>query len=107
MDIPSEDQIVSDGLAAIAITEFEIGKPRDEIESDLLAAWIQLGSQPGAFRAASKAIASFPQPILESAEKSERMRPIREMLGVTSTEDQLLANLAARELLEELADKHG
>lgn len=55
-------------------------------------------------REAALAIASFPQPIDESADELERALPIRTMLGVQSASDQLAAALQARDWLERLAD---
>ena len=47
----------------------------------------------------------LPQPPLESAEETERARPMREVLGVQSAGDQLTAALKGREWLVPLADE--
>jgi hypothetical protein len=62
-----------------------------------------LGSPSGAFGDAALAISTLPQPLSETAVKTERLREIREQLGVTSAETYLTASLSAREVLEKLA----
>lgn len=99
----AEHAIIVNGIAALAVSGFEMGWPRDRVRAALIAQWIRLDSEPGVFGEAAAAIASFPQPIVESAEKTERMRPIREQLGAQSADEQLVAAIDGRELLEELA----
>ena len=91
------------GLAAIAITRFEMGDDVETAHGQVLSAWVSLGSPPGLFAAAAASIAGMPQPLLESASKSERMDVIREAIGAASPSSQLEAMLRARELLERLA----
>ena len=86
------------GLAAIAITRFEMGDDVETAHGQVLSAWVSLGSPPGLFAAAAASIAGMPQPLLESASKSER-----EAIGAASPSSQLEAMLRARELLERLA----
>lgn len=53
--------------------------------------------------AAASAVNALPQPLDEPAEERARREPIEKMLGLTSPEDQLIAAIRAKELLEELA----
>lgn len=99
--------IIAEGLAAYATTYFEMGDAVDVVQTKLVAKWERLGSPVGAFRAAAAAVGEQPQPVVESAERTERGRGIREFLGVTSAETQLVAALRARELLGDLAEEHG
>jgi hypothetical protein len=55
-------------------------------------------------REAAAAIASLPQPLDESAERLERGRQVREMLGISEPVEELAAALRAREWLERLAE---
>lgn len=99
--------VIAEGLAAYATTYFEMGDAADVVRTKLIAQWKRLGSPAGAFRAAATTVTKQPQPLVESAETTERSRAIREYLGVTSAETQLVAALKARELLQDLADEHG
>ncbi len=95
-----------EGLARTAVTLAE----RDEREANALGYLRDLSDQLGlctsaVFRAAAAAITEMPQPPLESAEETERARPMRTMLGVPSAEDRLSAALKGREWLLRLADK--
>lgn len=101
------DAVITEGLAACATTHFEMGDAPDVVRTKLIAQWERLGSPPGAFGAAATAVSGQPQPVVESAETTERSRMIREYLGVTSAEAQLTAALSARELLQDLAEDHG
>jgi len=99
-------QVLIDGLAATAVTLAE----RDERETTALAYLRDLSDQAGGrtaaiFRAAAAAITSMPLPPLESAEETERSRPMRQMLGIQSVEDQLTAALRGRAWLVRLADE--
>ncbi len=99
-------RVVIEGLAATAVTLAE----RDERETTALAYLRDLSEQAGGrtarvFRSAAAAITAMPQPPLESAEETERARPMRQMLGVQSVEDQLTAALRGREWLLRLADE--
>ncbi|MEO5680725.1 MAG: hypothetical protein ABIS47_13770 [Acidimicrobiales bacterium] len=99
-------RVVTDGLAATAVTLAE----RDEREVTALGYLRELSDQvgqrtPGVFRAAAAAITAMALPPLESADETERARPIRQMLGVQSVEDQLTAALRGREWLLRLADE--
>lgn len=100
-----ERRTVIEGLAAIATSLAEAGMPEPDAHAQLVA-WIErLGVDAATVRAAAAEVARQPQPLEETAEETERARPIREMLGVTSAEDQLIAALRAREWLEQLADE--
>lgn len=97
---------VAEGLAATAVTLAE----RNERESTALGYLRDLSAQVGlrtpmVFRAAATAITNMALPPLESAEDTERARPIRQMLGVQSVEDQLSAALKGREWLLRLAEE--
>ena len=97
-------QVVVEGLAATAVTLAE----RDEREANALGYLRDLAAQvgqrtPPVFRSAAAAITNMPQPPLESADETERARPLRQMLGVQSAEDKLAAALKGREWLLRLA----
>jgi hypothetical protein len=47
----------------------------------------------------------MPQPFDETPEEIERARPIREMFGLPTAEDELTAALQAREWLTGLAER--
>ena len=99
-------RVVVEGLVATAMTLAE----RDERDTNALGYLRDLADQvglrtPPVFRAAAVAITEMPQPPLESADETERARPMRQMLGVQSAEDKLAAALRAREWLLRLADE--
>lgn len=96
-----DDQVAIDGIAAIATTRFEMGENAEQVEQSVLAHWEALGRPD--LQASADAIARQPQPLQESAEETARREPFRALLGVDSAEKQLVAALAARELLERLA----
>ncbi len=96
---------MAEGLAATAVALAE----REEWEPDALSCLLALSTQvgggtPRVFRAAAAAITAMPLPPVESAEETERARPLRTMLGVQSVEDQITAALLGREWLLRLAD---
>jgi hypothetical protein len=97
------------GIAAFANGVCEMGATDNEaktaISSQLSQLFVEPGDAPTLLREASDALRCFPQPPVESAEETERARPIREMLGVTSATDQLAATLRACELLRQMADE--
>ncbi|WP_105034119.1 hypothetical protein [Cryobacterium aureum] len=99
--------IIVDGLGAYAVTFFEMGDSREVARGKLLAEWQRFGEPVGVFHMAAKAIGEFPQPVLESVAASERKGLIREMLGAQSPEQQLVATLRAREVLEKLGNEFG
>lgn len=101
------DRIIIEGLAAWAESGFAMGWTRERVRDNVLEQWERTGRLPGAFAAAAEAVANGPQPLLESAEETERARPIREMLGVQPAEEILVAALEGRELLKELAAEFG
>lgn len=97
---------VVEGLAATAVALAE----RDEREVTALGYLRDLSRQAGGrtpevFRAAAATITNMPLPPVESAEETESARPMREMLGVQSVEDQLTAALRGRAWLLQLADE--
>ena len=94
------------GLAATAVVLAE----RDECETHALVYLRNLSAQvggrrPQVFRAAAAAITNMPLPPIESAEDTERARPLRRMLGVPTVEDQLAGALKGREWLLRLAEE--
>jgi hypothetical protein len=98
---------ISEGLAAFAVTYFEMGDGETSVREKILERWRDLGAQAGAFHAAARSIGALPEPMIESAETTEQMRIVREALGVLSAEAQLAATVRARELLENLGSEVG
>ena len=98
-----DDPVIVEGLAVIALSMFDMGGGVAEARTSLLQQWDRLGRPPGVFLAAAAAMKDLPQPMIESTAATERLRPIREMLGVSSADQNLSAALAGRELLEQLA----
>jgi len=101
-----ERRIVVEGLAATAVTLAE----RHERESTALGYLRDLAEQVGGrtaqvFREAADAVTQMPQPPLESAEETERERPMRTIRGEPSAEDLLAAALLGREWLTRLAEE--
>lgn len=95
-----------EGIAAIAYTDVEMGKTDDEVRSHVVGMFQLMGlSTQDDMLAIAEAIRCLPQPLDESAEKRERRRPIEEMLGLPSPEAQLTAQLHARNLVLDLADR--
>jgi hypothetical protein len=100
-----EHRGIVEGLAAIAVTAAEMGTTEEEARRQLALWLVRLEVQSsGVPREAAAAISSFPQPLDEPAERLERGRPIREMLGVPEPTQELEAALRAREWLDRLAD---
>jgi hypothetical protein len=99
----SDEKQIAEGLAAIAVTLFEMGKSSAEAEQDVVAWWVRVGAPSGAFSAAAQEISRAPQPVDESPTQAA----LRESLGGTTTFDQLNAALCGRELLESLAIREG
>ncbi len=100
----TQRRVVAEGIAAMAVTLAEMGATEDEARVKILAMLQQVGPADAEIvREAAACIGQMPQPLNESAEEVERARPIREMLGVTSAEEQLTAALTGREWLEHLA----
>lgn len=91
----------------MAATYFDMGKSKEEVREASVAFWRQVLSPQGMFQMAAEAVSRLPQPLEESVQRSERIRPIRERLGVDSAESQLASMLAAREVMEELAREFG
>lgn len=100
-------RIIAEGLAASAVTRLEM-MPDDveTVRSQLVEQWRAHGSPTNAFRDAAAAVSTLPQPELEAAETKEKMRPIRQALGVTSAEEQLVAALSALDILNSLAEQY-
>lgn len=103
---PPNDPLAFEGLAAIAITAAEMGATDEELVAAVGSMMLRLGmGTPDEVRAVAVAIGRLPQPLDEGAYERERRRPIEEMLGVTSPEDQLAASLRARAALEAFASR--
>jgi hypothetical protein len=87
----------------MASTGFELGGSATEVAGDLTAMWVELGTPTGAFEAAAGAVAELPQrpeiPVSEQARRAAFER----LAGINSVEQELVAALSARELLERLA----
>ena len=103
VEYPDEEALIAEGLASVAITFLAMGESTDAVRQRLIAQWEGFGQPPGAFARSAAAASTLPQPLVETAEESERLREIREHLGVTSAETYLTASLTAREVLERLA----
>lgn len=100
-------RIIAEGLAASAVTLLEMmPEDVDTVRSQLVEKWRECGSPANAFRDAAAAVSTLPQPELEPAETKEKMRPIREALGVTSAEEQLNAALGALGILRSLSEQY-
>ncbi|MBM7820114.1 hypothetical protein JOE63_002591 [Cellulosimicrobium cellulans] len=107
MDGHEKQQVIADGLSSLAIASLELGESPEAVRAKLLEQWHRLGAPAGAFAAAAVAVGSLPLPPQESAYETEQRRHVRELLGLTSAEDQIAAALAARELLQDLAREVG
>ena len=100
----AERIVFAEGVAAFAIALVRTGTDEATSRHAILRQMSQ--SQvfvPGILRAAADAIKSFPQPLDETPEEIERTKPIRDLMGVPSAEQELLHSMAARELLERMA----
>ncbi len=95
---------VLEGLAAMAVSLAEMGSSETELVKVVGSSMASLGLTSSAdVRDVAGAISHLPEPVDESAEVRDRRRPIDEMLGLTSPEDQLVAALRARDALEAFA----
>lgn len=105
----AKDPGIVEGLAAIATSVAEMGGTDDDIRAGVANMMLQLHIADhevvDVLRAVVASISKMPQPMTESAEKTERRRHVREMLGVQSAEEQLLAMMRAREVVQQLADR--
>ena len=106
-DVPAAHWVVAvQGIAAIATTEVEMGLSDDDVRSHVVGMFVQCGlSSREDMLAIAEEIRRAPQPLDESAEARERRSHIEDMLGVTPPEVQLAAQLRAREIVLELADR--
>ncbi|MCS6577393.1 MULTISPECIES: hypothetical protein [Curtobacterium] len=98
-----EDALVAASFASIAVSVCEMFTEPDQRRDRVLEHWRELGSQSGLFLAAAGQITTLPQPPSETVEQIERKQRFRERYGMDSAEDQLLAAIDARALLQELA----
>lgn len=101
----AHDLRITEGLAAIAISVAEMGGSDEDIKAQVMSmiAALRVDDPTAVLRAAAGAVARLPAPLEESSDKSERHRRVREMLGVKSAEEQLVASLRGREVLERMA----
>lgn len=101
----ADDPGIVEGLAAIAITVAEMGGDDGEVRTQVLSmmARLRVDDPAQVLRAAARAVSQLPTPIEESADDTERQREVRRLLGVTPAEDQLVAALRGRDVLEKLA----
>lgn len=99
------ERIIIEGIAAAAVTLAEMGKSRPQFDEQITTLAASVGATAEQIRLAADEIARMPQPVDESAEERERGEPIRQMLGVMPVEEQLVAELRAREWLQALADR--
>jgi hypothetical protein len=101
-----ERQVIVEGIAAYAVTYAEMGATENEAVRMLVAHLLRLaGPDPTIIEDAARAVRSMPQPFDETPEEIERARPIREMFGLPTAEDELTAALQAREWLTGLAER--
>jgi hypothetical protein len=94
---------IAQRLAVMASTGFELGGGADDVGRDVTAMWVDLGSPAGAFAAAAAAVALLPQRPEIPASEQARRTAFERLAGIGSVEQELVAALAARELLERLA----
>ncbi|MDZ5662349.1 hypothetical protein SFC79_11290 [Nocardioides sp. S-58] len=94
-----------EGIAAIAISACQMGKPDHEVEQAVrhTAHAVGRATREDLARVA-EAIRQFPQPDDLSSDERERRRPIDEMVGLASAEEELEALLRAREVVLRIAD---
>lgn len=94
------------GVAAIALTYCEMGGASDEDVIATIRTYLDRLNRLTVtnVRHVADAIRAVPQPLDRSAEETARARPIEDMLGVTSAEDQLAAQLRAYDLALRTAD---
>lgn len=104
---PQQWRDIINGAAAIATTAAEMGKTDQAVAADVLGLieGVRVAPTADLLRAVSAAISSQPQPLDQSAEERERMRPIEQLLGVTSPEQQLSAALRAKAIVDDLAQR--
>lgn len=99
---------IVEGMAAFAMTFAQMGDTEEDARAKLVGQMQQLRLDQSdavrVLRAAADSITRFPQPPDESAERLERARPIREMLGLPEPSDDLAASLRAREWVQRLAN---
>ncbi len=100
-----ERQAIIEGVAALAVTLAEVGVTERDALRQLVVNLTQVGALDlQLVRDAVKAVGKLPQPIEETADETERLRPINERFAVPSAEENLLAALQGREWLEKVAD---
>lgn len=110
MEIPEHQRRgIVEGIGAIAVTLAEMGHAEEDARQQIIGYLVErlrvddVDLVP-VLREAAVAIQTFPQPPDESAERLERGRLIREMLGLPEPAEELAATLRAREWLQRLAN---
>jgi len=99
-----ERQAIIEGVAALAVTLAEVGVSERDALRQLVVNLSQVGAlDPQLVRDAVEAVGQLPQPVEETTEETERLRPINERFGVPPAEANLLAALQGREWLEKVA----
>lgn len=95
-------------LSAFAISQFDMGVSPTTARDEVVKLWqYTFYAESGLFAAAAAAVATGPQPLVESAHETARLAPIRAALGAQTPEEGLVAMMAARELLAHLAQELG
>jgi hypothetical protein len=101
---PERRKVLVEGLAAQAYTFALQKKGRAEALPSLIDMMVKFRTtDPTIPEDAAADIVNIPEPPDEPPEEIARKKAIRDMLGVTSAEDELLAALTARDWLERLA----
>ena len=105
----TDDDVSNAGLlASVAVSVCDTWPDPDKRREQVLAFWRDsFGAAPGLLSAAAGEVASLPQPVPDAVKDIERMSRIRELVGATPPEAQLLAMIDARTLLEDLAREFG
>jgi hypothetical protein len=106
MGIPEHQRrVIARGIAVLAVSLGEKGETQQDAGAAIIAylvydLLIDEADLVSVIRDAAAAVASLPQPVDEPAERLERGRPIRELLGLPEPSTEIVRTLRARELLE-------
>lgn len=95
-------------LAGAAVSVCGTWRDPEKRREQVLAYWsASFGSPPGLLAEAAGAVAGLPKPLADDVKDIERMERIRQMLGASTPEQELLEMIDARALLEDLAREFG
>ncbi len=95
-------------LASVAVSVCDAWSDPDTRRDQVLAYWrASFGSPPGLLLAAAERVAALPLPVSDAVKDIERMARFRDLTGATSPEEELVAIIDARALLEDLAREFG